>query len=565
MTPTRSGLGGFEAVAGRLDELLRELHGRTGEVLETVDRVEGLLDTMLAIGGDLSLPVVLEKVVEGACRIVRAKYGALGVIGGDQRLSQFITHGIDDVIREAIGPLPDGHGILGLLITDPRPLRLPDLSRHPASFGFPPNHPPMRSFLGVPVRVGTTVFGNLYLCEKETADEFSEDDEAIVIALATAAGVAINNANLYEERERRERWLTALSEITRSALAGNHTSDVLGQVARHAATITSSDRARIMMRTPAGDELEVISAHGEQAAMVLGTRYSIANSKAGQCFTLAEPVVSAIDEISEPNEDLSEGSVTYMPLLGAGMPLGVLSIMRHKAQRDFTKDTFAMLHSFANQAAVAVELGRARAERERISLFEDRDRIARDLHDTVIQQLFGAGMRLQAVAPMAGRSDVAERINDIVDTIDAAIKQLRSAIFELNRRPDDGYSLRAEILAVVREASQRGDVEASISLDGPIDSRVNAQVGANLVAVVREAMSNVVRHAGATRVNVSVALSDADVIAEVADNGKGVPSDVVRRSGLANLTDRADQLGGSCSITNLPSGGTLVHWQVPLQ
>jgi len=562
MTSTGPDSQGFEAVAGRLDELLRELHGRTGEVLETIDRVQSLLDTMLVIGGDLSLPMVLEKVVEGACRIARARYGALGVIGGDQRLSQFITHGIDEAGREKIGPLPSGHGILGLLISDPRPLRLADLARHPSSFGFPANHPPMRSFLGVPVRVGTTVFGNLYLCDKETAPEFSDDDEAIVIALATAAGVAINNANLYREREQRERWLTALSGITRSALIGVPVSEVLGEVARHAAIITESDRAFVLVPTPTGDELEVMCAHGDRTSELIGHRVSVRDHDAGRAFSSAQRVVGQAEGRTRfGGED--KGSVVYVPMLGQGEPLGVLSIARDGTQKEFPEDTFVMLHSFANQAAVAIELGRARAERETITLFEDRDRIARDLHDTVIQQLFGAGMRLQAVAPLTGRSDIADRIGDVVDTIDGAIRQLRSAIFELNRRPDAGYSLRAELLAIVRDSAQRGGLETSISLDGPIDSTISEETGDQLLAVMREAMSNVVRHADAQRVEVSVHLSENEIQVKIADNGRGIPSELTRRSGLANLSHRAQQLGGTCSVSNRAGGGTELVWRVP--
>jgi len=363
-------------------------------------RLTELLDAVLVVAGDLSLPAVLRRIVEAACGLVDAQYGALGVFGNDGALSEFITVGATPEMIAAIGAYPEGKGILGLLVLEPQPIRLTDLRTHPDSVGFPPNHPPMRSFLGVPIRIRESVFGNLYLCEKRSAPEFSAEDEALVVALATAAAIAVENARL--------------------------------------------------------------SSRLEEAAIV-----------------------------------------------------------------------------------------------------SDRERIARDLHDKVIQRLFATGMSLQATQRRAVLPDVAARIEAAVDELDETIREIRTTIFALEPRSTASRNLRAELLGVIAEATDRLGFEPRAHFDGPIDHAIPGTVADHLLAVLREALSNVVRHAGASQVDV-VVRTDADVMLRVIDNGVGFATATHRGNGLQNLSARAGELGGTCTIETRSVGGTLVEWRVPL-
>jgi signal transduction histidine kinase len=359
--------------------------------------IQQLLDAITSIGTDLSLPIVLRRIVESACSLVAANYGALGVIGEDQHLSEFITVGIDPERYAAIGHLPEGHGILGLLIVDPRPLRLRDLGTHEQSYGFPANHPDMHSFLGVPILVRDSVFGNLYLCDKRGADEFSDEDERLAIALAAAAGVAIANARL------------------------------MGRI-------------------------------------------------------------------------------------------------------------------------------------EEVAVLEDRERIARDLHDKVIQRLFAAGMVLQTMVPVTDRKDLSNRINDVVDELDVTIREIRSTIFALQSPTHRG--LRVSIFAMVDGARELLGFSPELRIDGPVDSVAEA-TAEHLLAVLQEALSNVAQHAGASQVSVTVD-AGSDVVVRVTDNGKGLPSDPPDGRGLPNLRRRAATMGGDFTAERRNTGGTVIEWRVPV-
>src|SRR6185312_15658239 len=229
----------------RLDELLQEMLDRVGEVLTSRERLRALLDAVVGIGSDLDLRSTLQRIVEAACALAGARYGALGVIGPDRLLSDFITHGIDPATHAAIGDLPHGRGVLGLLITDPHPVRLPDIRKHPRSYGFSPKHPPMHSFLGVPVRIRDQVFGNLYLAEKRGGAQFDQDDEDIMVALSVAAGAAIENARLYDLTRRRQRWLEAAAEITSVLLGQIQRTEALQLVATRAREVAEADVAMV--------------------------------------------------------------------------------------------------------------------------------------------------------------------------------------------------------------------------------------------------------------------------------------------------------------------------------
>lgn len=362
-----------------------------------------LLDAVVGVSSDLDLPTVLRRVVEAAAELSGAQYAALGVL--DERrevLVEFVTVGVDEATRAAIGDFPRGHGILGTLIRDPQPLRLPDLTLHPDSFGFPPNHPPMKSFLGVPIVVRGEAFGNLYLCDKLTGATFDQVDEELVVTLAGAAAVAIDNARLH----------------ARSAEA---------------------------------------------------------------------------------------------------------------------------------------------------ALLEDRDRIARDLHDTVIQRLFAVGLSLQGASRMAAENPVlAARIEQAVDDLDATVREVRSAIFELHASRAPGRSVRQAVLTVCAESARALGFEPSIVINGPIDTLVDAPTAEHLVSVLREALSNVAKHARARQAAVRLSVDGGQLHLEVQDDGRGISSPGSGGRGVDNIRLRAQRLGGRVAIAPIPTGGTLVDWSVPV-
>ncbi|WSS10429.1 GAF domain-containing protein [Microbispora sp. NBC_01189] len=545
----------------RLDELLAELHGRLQAVLVTRDRVQALLEAVVSVGGDLDLETVLRRIVETATTLVDARYGALGLIGEDNTLARFVPVGLSEEEIARIGHWPHGLGLLGLLIKEPRTLRLPDISRHPESYGFPSGHPPMHGFLGVPVRVRGEVFGNLYLTEKRGGGEFDEDDEAIVVALAGAAGVAIENARLYEETRRRETWLQASGEITTSLLSGAETPRVLTLIARRARQMAGADTMAILLPDTGGRTLRVAIADGALAeTCAAARRIPVDGTLAGRAFTLAEPRMAA--DAADIDDDADEGPVCAVPLGAPGAVRGVLWLGRRPGRIPFSRSEVCMLHAFAGHAAVALELAEARKDAERLGLLEDRDRIARDLHDVVIQRLFAIAMTLTGAARLVERPEASARLRYAIDELDGTIREIRSTIFAL-QPPADDPGLRARLVALVESARAQLGFLPALRLDGGLDTRVPAGIGEHLLAVVREGLSNVVRHARATRTTVSVRVDGDRLTLAVEDDGIGIPAQG-RRSGLLNLRERAEALGGSCTAGRGPAGGTCLRWSVPL-
>jgi len=526
-----------------------------------------LLDAVLAIGAGLDLQTVLHRIVEAAVRLVDARYGALGVIDDMRRLSQFLTVGIDAATAAQIGPLPHGDGILGVLIDDPRALRLHDLNQHPAAFGFPAHHPPMRSFLGVPIRVRDVVFGNLYLTEKVGGVDFNDEDQSIVLALAAAAGVAIENARLYEDVRHRERWLQASAEVTTALLSGTEPDEVLQLVAARARDLAEADFAAIVL--PLGDSLVIEVADGGAAAHVIGKRIDPAASLIGDAFRGGTTV--AIDDIhnsphwpsnSEALDDF--GPVIIVPLLAGDARHGVLWVGNLIGGRHFRDAHQAMLEAFADQAALGLELARQRRETEHLSLFRDRDRIARDLHDTVIQRLFATGMQLESSMRYMTSPEASERVQCAVSDLDKTIKEIRSTIYALQRADRSrSSSLRARIVELIEELAPAVGFRPTLRLEGLVDTRVSKEVADNLLPVLREALSNVARHAKATRADVSIVVGEEWVDLTVIDDGVGIPEDG-RRSGLANLGARARSLGGTFVAHSVAEGGAELVWRVPV-
>jgi signal transduction histidine kinase len=560
----------------RLDELLAELQGRLQAVLATGDRMRGLLEAVVAIGSGLDLESTLRRIVETAVGLVDATYGALGVIGEGKRLAEFIPVGLSPEEISRVHHWPEGRGLLGLLIDDPRPLRLADIAEHPASSGFPDGHPPMRRFLGVPVRVRDEVFGNLYLADKRGGGEFTEDDEAVLVALGAAAGVAVENARLYEAARRQQRWIEASAEVTTRLLSGSPPSEVLADITRQALELSGADLAVLALPDEEERRLTITYAEGDGADATRGLVLPGGHSLSGLVFATGGPLTSADFAADEraarsARSAMSQiGPAIVFPLGAPGNVRGVLTVGRRHGAAPFPPAQVDVVATFAAQAGVALELAASRAEAQRLSLYEDRDRIARDLHDLVIQRLYATGMSLEGTMPMVTRPEVASRITNAVDAMDLTIKDIRATIFQLQSRGTaDKPDLRGDILDLVEEMTPLLGFDPSLRLGAGLGGEIGPEVAEQALAALREALSNAARHAAATRVDVTVDIgADGMLTVQVTDNGTGIPA-VGRRSGLHNLASRAEKLGGELQLRaadpGAPSPGTRLTWRVPLR
>ncbi|GAA2744100.1 sensor histidine kinase [Kitasatospora cinereorecta] len=554
----------------RLDELLDELQSRLDAARGARDRVHSLLEAVLAVGRDLELSQALQHIVEAAVTLVDARYGALGVIGEDQRLSRFIPVGVPEEQVRRIGALPSGHGILGELIRHPEPLRLAELSDHPSSYGFPPGHPPMHSFLGVPIRIRDRVFGNLYLTEKRGGGEFDAEDEAVLSTLAVAAGVTIENARLYARARLRERWLAASAEVTNSLLSGSAEHEVLDLLVTRASEIAGADLAVVALPVHGSDELEVRIAVGkgerDHRGLVLPLQGSFMGAAALTDGLVVSPDVRTDPRITTgPPRWEGLGPAVAVPIGTADLGVrGVLMLARTAGSPLFEADESAPLQGFAGQAAVAMELAAHRRDSEQVALLQERDRIARDLHDLAIQRLFATGMTLQGATRFIDHPEAADRVLRAIDDLDETARTIRSTIFGLRTRESGPASvgLRAAVVEVVDRAAAVLGFAPAVRMSGLLDVTVPKPVADEAVAVLQEALSNAARHARADAVEVTVEAGD-QLTLTVCDNGVGLPEGG-RRSGLANLAERAAALGGEFRAGTRAGGGTELVWQVPL-
>jgi signal transduction histidine kinase len=553
----------------RLDELLEELQVRIDAVRGTRDRVHSLLEAVLSVGGELDVAQVLRRIVEAAVTLVDAEYGALGVIEGD-RLSQFLTSGVSDEQAKAIGPLPSGHGILGELIRHPEPLRLTEISDHPASYGFPPDHPPMHSFLGMPIRVRDEVFGNIYLTEKRGGAQFDGEDETVLRTLAVAAGVAIENARLYTAARDRQQWLEANATIVGDLLSGSDEQAVLRGIVELAGRILHADLGVIALPVGESTDLQVAIAVGVAADDHRGLVLPLEGSFMGAALAAGDSI-STTEIRKDPRVTVGPprwqglGPVVAVPMLAEDRARGVLLLARAESTPPFTEDEIAPLAAFAGQAALAMELAERRSSAEQVALLEDRDRIARDLHDLAIQRLFATGMTLQSSLRFVDHPEANERIMRAVDDLDETIKIIRSTIFGLRAKEADRkrLSLRARAVTAVESAAGTLGFTPSLRMEGLIDTEVPRTVAEDVIAVLEEALSNTARHAQASAAEVSLTVSSGWLDVTVTDNGTGLPEQG-RRSGLHNLAERARHLGGDLSAAAREEGGTRLAWRVPL-
>ncbi|MBA0045860.1 GAF domain-containing protein [Mycobacteroides sp. LB1] len=549
----------------QLRDLLSEVQGRIEQIVDgTRGRMDALLDAVMAVSSGLELDATLREIVCAASELVSARYGALGVVGSDEKLTEFVYEGIDEATRDLIGPLPTGHGVLGVVIDEAKPLRLRDIAAHVASVGFPVNHPPMRTFLGVPVQVRGEVFGRLYLTEKLDGQEFTEDDEVVVRALAGAAGIAIENARLYQHARRREQWQRATADITAELLAGVDPGKALHLVAANAALLAEADFAFIALPVGAvGDEdiaeLVVAVYLGEGAEVLSDKVIPIDGSTSGSTFVDQEPrnVGRLAVDLAE-GTDLAFGPALVLPLGGGESTAGVLILLRAVGAVAFDEEQLDMAASFAGQAALALEQAEVRLAKHELDVLADRDRIARDLHDHVIQRLFAVGLAMQSTHRRSVEPTVAARLADHIDQLHEVIQEIRTAIFDLHTNDE---SLRATLRSTINELTADTGLRVSVRMSGPLDV-LPANTSGDAEAVVREAVSNVVRHARARELSVTVSVDD-ELVIEVVDDGIGIP-DVVARSGLSGLANRATESGGTFTVSALDTGGTRLVWSAPL-
>lgn len=548
---------------GALDRAIGDLVERARDVLALQGRLRALLRANQAVVERLELPVVLERIVEAAVELVGASYGALGVISPSGRLEQFIHVGMPPEQVKAIGHLPEGDGLLGALIDDPRPIRLTHISDDPRSAGFPGNHPPMESFLGVPVRVRDEVYGNLYLTNSASG-EFSPEDEQLVTALAATAGIAIDNARLFAETRRRQAWAAASAEVT-AAILSTEQVDPLATLASQVLGLAEADLVAVVVPSSDPTEIVVSVVRGLDEEHLTGQRFPSGTTLAGSVLEGGQPrlVNNRVTDQSPLSDGRRIGPTMAIPLMVGGRAEGVLSVCRVEGAHPFTPLDLEMAADFAGQASLALQIIRARSAQERMLVLEDRGRIARDLHDHVIQQLFGTGLELQSIAGSMPPGVLSDRIIQSVNNLDTAIAQIRTVIFALSSsRTENHDSIRHRLIDLASDTALALTHTPSVGFSGPVDLVVTGDLTDDVLAVAREGLSNVARHANASHTSMSLQVVDSTVTLTIVDDGTGMTHNG-RRSGLANLEARASARGGGCAIES-DSDGTRVTWTVPL-
>lgn len=546
------------------------MHEQLDELLAARDQMEQLLRVIVEIGAGLDLDKTLHRIVAAARELTSAPYGALAIRdpGGD--VVAFVHEGMDQETAARIGHLPVGKGLLSLSLLDTPALRLDDLTAHAAAVGFPEHHPPMRAFLAVPITIRGSVFGNLYLTHVDPARTFSDSDEVAARALAFAAAVAIDNAQLFERERMAAKWMEASREITTALLSSDEPHRrPLQLIAERARGLTGAEQAIVLVPADAGvpddevDALVVSAAVGVHAAEVIGQRVPVQGSTSGAVFRSGEPVNT--DSLRYPIQaftDVGQRPAIVMPLRADDEVVGVIAIARGADQPPFDDSCLDLISDFATHAAIALALASARQDSQQLTILAERERIAHDLHDHVIQRLFAAGMDLQGTLARARSPEIAERLNRTLDDLQTIIEEIRTTIFQLRSTVGRNGDFRHRIQRVVADLTENRDIVTTVRMHGPITA-VGGELAEHAEAVTAEGISNALRHSGASRLTLEVSVGDMFVL-DIFDNGCGIPADNRRSSGLANMKYRAEQLGGSCEVSNPPEGGARIHWMAPL-
>ncbi len=550
--------------------LVSTMHGQLDELLAARDQMEQLLRVIVEIGAGLDLDATLHRVIAAARDLTGAPYGALAVRDPEGDLISFVHEGMDaDTVRR-IGHLPVGKGLLSLSLLDTPALRMDDLTTHPAAVGFPEHHPPMRAFLAVPITIREKVFGNLYLTHVDPARLFAESDEVAARALAFAAAVAIDNAQVFERERTSVKWMEASREITTALLssADPHRRP-LQMIAESALALTDAEQAIVLVPADPDvpddevDTLVVSAAVGIHASEVIGQRVPVDGSTSGAVFRSGEPLITeALRYPIQAFTDVGQRHAIVMPLRARNEVVGVIAIARGSDQPPFNESYLDVVSDFSTHAAVALVLASAREDARQLTILAERERIAHDLHDHVIQRLFAAGMNLQGTLARARSPEVADRLNRTLDDLQTIIEEIRTTIFQLKSPLGKDGEFRHQIQRVVADLTENRDIVTTVRMHGPMTT-VGGELADHAEAVTAEAISNALRHSGASRLTVEISVADMFIL-DIIDNGCGIPPDNSRRSGLANMNHRAEQLGGTCEITTPPEGGTRISWTAPL-
>ena len=506
-----------------------------------------LLEAVLLVGQGIELDQALQRIVEIAAGTLDARYCAVGVRGPELSLQAFVHTGISPEVRARMGRLPVGRGVLGELLHHPEVLRIRRLCDHPASVGFPPHHPPMDTFLGAPIIVRGEVFGSIYLTEKQSEPEFTALDEKLVAVLAVAAGIAVDNARSFESAQTRIRWMQLLADRGSEPLRGVDLGETLAGMCCDMATLTGATDVYIVvdgeLAAQTGDTVDV-----EGIDTVV--------EAAGGALTVRAMHVD--------RPWLRDGAewVTVQPIQSAPGRFRAI-VLTHVERRYWTAEEETGLVGVARVASLAAAYADQQQLARDLEVLEDRHRIARDLHDLVIQRLFAIGMSMQTMK--ARPDDLDARTDQVIADLDATIAQIRTSIFDLQGLPghDGERTLRRRVLDVVAELAAHVPITPSVAFAGPVDTIVPESLAPHIEAVLREGLSNALRHAGAQRIGVRILASD-ELTVEVSDDGRGIPPHVAR-SGLHNLERRADECDGTFSVVSTPGSGTTLTWIAPLR
>lgn len=551
--------------------LVSEMHGQLDELLASRDQIEQLLRVFVEIGSGLDLEATLHRIVAAARELTSAAYGALAVRDPDGNMLSFVHQGMDGDTIQRIGHLPAGKGVLSMTLLDDDPLRMDDLTAHAAAVGFPEHHPPMRAFLAVPITLRGTSFGSLYLTHVDPDRVFSDADEVAARALAFPAAVAIDNAQLFERERTAARWMEASREITTALLSSAGPNQrPLNLIAERARVLADADQAIVLVPATPGelgadqvDTLMVAAAVGVTAPTMLGQHVPVQGSTTGAVFRSGEPLIT--DALAYPIEGFSAVGprpAIVMPLRAREHVAGVIVIARGIDQPVFTEGHLDVLSDFATHAAIALALASARENARQLSILAERERIAHDLHDHVIQRLFAAGMDLQGTLARSRSPEIADRLNRTLDDLQTIIEEIRSTIFQLRPTAGRNADFRQRIARVIADLTGNRDIGTTVRFHGPM-AAVGGELAEHAEAVTAEAVSNALRHSGASRLTIEVGVADMFTL-DITDDGCGIPADNSRRSGLATMQYRAEQLGGTCEVITPPGGGTRVHWTAPL-
>ncbi|MEV7868335.1 GAF domain-containing protein [Streptomyces sp. NPDC088124] len=504
------------------------------------------LEDVLGIGDDLELRATLQHIVDSATELAGARYGALGVVDPERGgLTELFTAGMSDADRQRVGRLPDGRGgVLGLLLRDPRPVRLDDLTADPRSVGVPPGHPPMRSFVGVPLQLDREILGNLYLTEKR-AGSFTEQDQNLLRVLASQAAIAIGNARLYGTARQRERWITGAAAVTNALLTGVNATDALMTVAESARALADAFAGVVLQPTEEGGMEIVAASTSEDPGDIVGTTIAPGSPVLVQLLG-GEPVFiedSSTDPRMTTHVRARFGPSMMLPLQSGGKLIGTLALPRRRGGRPYRAVDRLLATQFASQAALALVLADSQHDRERLAVYEDRDRIARDLHDLVVQRLFATEMMLESTRRRVAEPSLDGLLGRAVDELDSTIQEVRTTIFALQQPPADGPTgVRGTVLRETGGAAVLLGFRPSVRFSGAVDTLVSPRVARELLAALRDALAAAHRRGGATAVEVEV-----DATASSAD-GTGV----VRLT----VTDNGRREDGG-------TGGTTVTWEAP--